>query len=283
MADLGRAALVVSFGLSLYALVAGVAGALSRQRRLADSARYALITAFGSTLIASFVLARALVTHDFRYRYVYQHTSRDLKPIYCLTAFWGGEEGSLLLWLLVLTGYGALAVHAQPEAAPRHRRLGGAGARRPRTFFSFILVAVASPFALQPRVVDGLGLVPSLQNIYMVIHPPMLYLGYVGMSIPFAFAVGRDDLRPDRRALDHRDAPLDAHRLDVPRLRPPARLALGLHRGRLGRLLRLGSGRERRADALDRRHRLPALGDDPGAQGDASDLEHGADRARPSS
>jgi cytochrome c-type biogenesis protein CcmF len=188
VADLGRAALVVSFGLSLYALVAGVAGALSRRRRLADSARYALITAFGSTLIASFVLARALLDHDFSYRYVYQHTSRDLKPIYCLTAFWGGEEGSLLLWLLVLTGYGALAVTLNRKllrdivvwVVPV---LGGLC-----TFFSFILVAVASPFALQPRVVDGLGLVPSLQNIYMVIHPPMLYLGYVGMSIPFAFA-----------------------------------------------------------------------------------------------
>ncbi|HEX4518986.1 MAG TPA: cytochrome c-type biogenesis CcmF C-terminal domain-containing protein [Gaiellaceae bacterium] len=188
MADLGRAALVVSFGLSLYALVAGVTAAISRHRRLADSARYALITAFGSTLVASFVLARALLDHDFRYRYVYQHTSRDLKPIYCLTAFWGGEEGSLLLWLLVLTGYGALAVTLNRKllrdivvwVVPV---LGGLA-----TFFSFILVAVASPFALQPRVVDGLGLVPSLQNIYMVIHPPMLYLGYVGMSIPFAFA-----------------------------------------------------------------------------------------------
>ncbi len=58
------------------------------------------------------------------------------------------------------------------------------------TFFSFMLVAVASPFATQPRVVDGAGLVPSLQNPYMVAHPPMLYLGYVGLSIPFAFAAG---------------------------------------------------------------------------------------------
>ncbi|HEY4346403.1 MAG TPA: heme lyase CcmF/NrfE family subunit [Gaiellaceae bacterium] len=190
MADLGRAALVVSLGLSVYALVAGTMAALSRQRRLATSARYALIACFGSTAIASAVLVRALVTHDFAYRYVAQHTSRDLKWIYSLTAFWGGEEGSLLLWLFVLTGYGALAVSLNRKVlrdvviwvVPVLAGLA--------TFFSFMLVAVASPFSTQTRVVDGAGLVPSLQNIYMVIHPPMLYLGYVGMSVPFAFAAG---------------------------------------------------------------------------------------------
>jgi len=190
MADLGRAALVVSFGLALYALVGGTVAAIRKERRLADSARYALIACFGSTVIASGVLIRALVRHDFTFAYVTQHTSRDLKTIYSLTAFWGGEEGSLLLWLLVLTGYAALAVTL-------NRRLlrdlvtwvvpviGGVA-----TFFSFMLVAVASPFTTQPRVVDGAGLVPSLQNPYMVAHPPMLYLGYVGLTIPFAFAAG---------------------------------------------------------------------------------------------
>ena len=190
MADLGRAALVVSFGLALYALVGGTAAAITRQRRLAESARYALIACFGSTVIASAVLIRALVEHDFTYAYVRQHTSRDLKTIYCITAFWGGEEGSLLLWLLVLTGYGALAVILNRKllrdivvwVVPV---IGGFA-----TFFSFMLVAVASPFVTEPRVVDGAGLVPSLQNIYMVAHPPMLYLGYVGMTIPFAFAAG---------------------------------------------------------------------------------------------
>jgi cytochrome c-type biogenesis protein CcmF len=190
MADLGRAALVVSFMLALYALVAGTAAAISRQRRLADSARYALIACFGTTVIASGVLIRALVTHDFSYAYVQAHTSRDLSKIYSLTAFWGGEEGSLLLWLLVLTGYGAVAVLLNRKllrdivvwVVPV---IGGIA-----TFFSFMLVAVASPFTTVPRTVDGAGLVPSLQNPYMVAHPPMLYLGYVGLSIPFAFAAG---------------------------------------------------------------------------------------------
>jgi cytochrome c-type biogenesis protein CcmF len=187
MADLGRAALVVSLGLALYALAAGTAAALGDRRRLADSARNALLACFGSTLVAAAVLASALVRHDFSFVYVADHTSRTLPTIYALSAFWGGQEGSLLLWLLVLTGYGALAVAL-------HRRLladliawvvpviGGIAA-----FFAFVLVAVSSPFDTQTRTLDGAGLVPSLQNPYMVAHPPMLYLGYVGLTIPFAF------------------------------------------------------------------------------------------------
>ncbi len=188
MADLGRAALVVSLGLTLYAFVAGTIGALQKRRRLADSARNALVAAFGSTVVAAAVLALALVHHDFSFVYVYNHTSRGLSTIYALSAFWGGQEGSLLLWLLVLTGYGALA-------AVLNRRLlrdlivwvvpvvAGIAA-----FFSLVLVAVSSPFQTQVRALDGLGLTPSLQNPYMVAHPPMLYLGYVGLTIPFAFA-----------------------------------------------------------------------------------------------
>src|SRR5579862_9748776 len=190
MADLGRAALVVSLGLALYAFIAGAAAARTNRRRLADSARNALIACFGSTLVASAVLASALVRHDFTFTYVAAHTSRSLSTVYSLTAFWGGQEGSLLLWLLVLTGYGALAV------AINRRLLRdliawvipviGAIA----SFFAFMLVAVSSPFVTQPRALDGNGLVPSLQNPYMVAHPPMLYLGYVGLTVPFAFAAG---------------------------------------------------------------------------------------------
>jgi cytochrome c-type biogenesis protein CcmF len=188
LADLGRAALVVSLGLALYALVAGTMAALGRRRRLADSARNALVACFGSTAVAAVVLAIALVRHDFSFAYVAAHTSRGLSTVYALSAFWGGQEGSLLLWLLVLSGYGALAVLL-------NRRLlrdlivwvvpvvGGIA-----SFFAFILVAVSSPFRTQVPALDGAGLTPSLQNPYMVAHPPMLYLGYVGLTIPFAFA-----------------------------------------------------------------------------------------------
>ena len=190
MADLGRAALVVSFGLALYALVVGGFAAHLNRRRLADSARNALVACFFSTVVASAVLASALLRHDFSFSYVAAHTNRTLPSIYALTAFWGGQEGSLLLWLLVLTGYGALAVALNRRllrdlVAWVVPVLGGIA-----TFFSFMLVAVASPFNVQTAPVDGAGLTPSLQNPYMVAHPPMLYLGYVGLSIPFAFAAG---------------------------------------------------------------------------------------------
>ena len=196
MADLGRAALAVSLGLSVYALVAGIVaaphatGAGSRSRRGTRSSR-----ASASTLVAAAVLATALVRHDFSFVYVAQHTSRTLPTVYALTAFWGGQEGSLLLWLLVLTGYGTLAIAVNRRllrdlVAWVVPVLGGIA-----TFFAFVLVAVASPFDTQTAPVDGAGLTPSLQNPYMAIHPPMLYLGYVGLSIPFAFAIGRPALR----------------------------------------------------------------------------------------
>jgi cytochrome c-type biogenesis protein CcmF len=190
MADLGRAALVVSLGLSVYALVAGTTSAVTNRRRLAASARNALYCCFASTLIAAIVLATALVRHDFSFVYVASHTNRTLPTAYALSAFWGGQEGSLLLWLLVLTGYGALAVALNRKLLRDLTAwvvpvLGGIA-----TFFAFVLVAVASPFDTQTAPLDGAGLTPSLQNPYMVAHPPMLYLGYVGLSIPFAFAAG---------------------------------------------------------------------------------------------
>src|SRR3989442_10950483 len=200
MVDLGRAALVVSLGLAVYALCAGTAAARTNRRRLADSARNALLACFGSTAVAAVVLAAALLRHDFTFAYVAAHTSRDLPAVYTLSAFWGGPEGSPLLWLLLLTGYGALAVAVNRRllrdlVAWVVPVLGGVA-----TFFAFMLVAVSSPFETQPRALDGAGLTPSLQNPYMVAHPPMLYLGYVGLTIPFAFAAGallsgRHDLR----------------------------------------------------------------------------------------
>jgi len=190
MADLGRAALVCTLGLSLYALVVGIVAARDNRRRLANSARNALFCSFGSTVVASAVLATALVRHDFSFVYVAEHTNRSLPTAYSLSAFWGGQEGSLLLWLLVLTGYATLSIAV-------NRRLlrdltawvvpvfGGIA-----TFFSFVLVAVSSPFNTQTAPFDGAGLTHSLRDPYMVAHPPMLYLGYVGLSVPFAFAVG---------------------------------------------------------------------------------------------
>lgn len=190
MPELGRAALLIALGLVLYAAVAGAYAALRRRRRLAASAQNALLAAFAATAVASGILLAALVRHDFSLAYVAAHTSRKLPLAYTMSAFWGGQEGSLLLWLLILTGYAALAVVLGRRSAPDLVPwivpvLGGIG-----VFFAFLLVAVASPFATQVAPRDGAGLTPSLQNPYMLAHPPLLYLGYVGLAIPFAYGIG---------------------------------------------------------------------------------------------
>src|SRR5919199_1711643 len=200
MPELGRAALAVSLGLGVYALVAGALAAHARRRRLAQSAQNALLAAFGSTAVAAGALVAALARHDLSFTYVADHTPRKLPLGYSLAAFWGGQEGSLLLWLLVLTGYAAAAVALNRRVGADLLAwtvpvLGFVG-----TFFALVLVFVASPFETQLAPADGAGLNPSLQNPYMLAHPPMLYLGYVGLTIPFAFAMGALlSGRPDER------------------------------------------------------------------------------------
>ena len=103
MPELGRAALVVCLGLALYAAFAGGWGAHTRRRRLALSAQNALLASFGGAAVASGVLLAALLRSDFSFTYVSAFTSNELPFAYKLSAFWGGQEGSLLLWLLVLS------------------------------------------------------------------------------------------------------------------------------------------------------------------------------------
>jgi cytochrome c-type biogenesis protein CcmF len=187
--ELGRAALVVALGLVLYAASAGGYAAFRGRRRLLESATNALFAALGAVGVAALVLLAALIRHDFSFVYVADHTSRELPLRYAASAFWGGQEGSLLLWLLVLTAMGSAALALNrgltrdvlPWTVPI---LGGIA-----SFFAFMLVVVASPFATAPAPADGAGLNPSLQNPCMMAHPPLLYLGFVGLTVPFAFAM----------------------------------------------------------------------------------------------
>src|ERR671935_1725483 len=190
MPDLGRAALVTAFLLLLYALFAGSFAAWKGRRRLAESAQNALLGSFAATVVATVVLLAALARHDFSFQYVAEHTSRELPLGYTLTAFWGGPEGSLLLWLLVLCAYSATAVLTARRAGQEVIAWVVPTLALVGTFFAVLLVFVASPFETQAAVADGAGLNPSLQNPYMAVHPPMLYLGYVGLTVPFAFAMG---------------------------------------------------------------------------------------------
>jgi len=190
LAELGRGALVIALGLELWAVGAGGYAAWRGRRRLAASAQNALYAALGAIVVAALVLEAAMLRRDFSFTYVAEHTSRKLTDGYAAAAFWSGQEGSLLLWLLILSLFsaGVLALTRRPArtllpwVVPI---LGVVG-----TFFAFLLVFVTSPFDTQPPPADGAGLNPSLQNPYMLAHPPLLYLGYVGLTIPFAFAMG---------------------------------------------------------------------------------------------
>ncbi len=189
MALFGHAVLVLVFGLLVYATVAGSYAAFRGRGRLLESAGNALVASFATTALAAGTLVFAFVRNDFSLSYVASHSSRELPLGYTLAALWSGQEGSLLLWLLVLTGVSSAALllnrrlvgDVLPWTVPI---LAGIGA-----FFAFIPNAIASPFASQPAPLNGVGMNASLQNPYMMIHPPLLYLGYVSLAIPFAFAM----------------------------------------------------------------------------------------------
>jgi cytochrome c-type biogenesis protein CcmF len=187
---LGRAALVVCLSLAVYAATAGAYAAARRRRRLAESAQNALLVAFLATLVAAGVLLAAFLRRDFSFVYVAGHSNRTLPLPYTISAFWSGQEGSLLLWLVLLCAYAAGAVWLNRRRTRELLLWVVPVLAAVEAFFAFLLVAVSSPFALQPAPLDGSGLNASLQNPYMLAHPVFLYLGYVGLTVPFAFAVG---------------------------------------------------------------------------------------------
>jgi cytochrome c-type biogenesis protein CcmF len=190
MALVGRDTLLITLALLVYAAGAGAFAAARGRARLGLSARNALVASFGTTSVAAGVLVAAFVRRDFSFVDVADHSSRQLPLVYRVAGFWSGQAGSLLLWLLVLTGMSAAAVllnrrlvaDVLPWTVPTLAAVAG--------FFAFVPVAVESPFATQPAPANGAGMNVSLQNPYMLAHPPLLYLGYVGLTIPFAFAIG---------------------------------------------------------------------------------------------
>jgi len=158
---------------------------------LAHSARRAVFAMCGALLVAVFALEWALLQHDFNVEYVAAYTSRNLPIFYTWSALYAGQKGSLLFWATVLAAFGSLALVLTPR---RHRELlptvAGVVALVASFFVSVMLFGHANPFQRLPYTpLDGGGLNPQLQNPGMVFHPPMLYLGYISITIPFAFAI----------------------------------------------------------------------------------------------
>ena len=161
--------------------------------RGADASLRALQVVLASSVVASGLVLLALVARDFTLAYVEGRISRDLPLGFRLTAFWSGQAGSLLLWLTVLSAAGALMVRslrrAQVPAALLANAVGIVLATC--SFFAMLVAFVARPFEVVDQLQrDGAGMSPALQNYWMAIHPPTLYLGYVGVAIPFAIVFG---------------------------------------------------------------------------------------------
>ena len=190
MTLLGGSALWIAFLLGVWGAIAGFAGGRTGRPDLQRSARHAVFAMCAALLTAVFSLEWALFHHDFNIEYVAAYTSRNLPTFYTWSALYAGQKGSLLFWATVLTLFGSLA---QLLTAGRHRvylPYVAAVTAVVAAFFVCVMLFAANPFERLPYTpVDGRGLNPQLQNPGMVFHPPMLYLGYISITIPFAFAM----------------------------------------------------------------------------------------------
>ncbi len=188
MSELGSIAILLSFFITLYSLAVSAVAARTGNHALALSGGNGLLSVAFLLIVAVCCLVYELVTLDFSLRYVALNTSTDLPIIYRITALWAGQAGSLLLWSFILSLYVAFVVlrTRRNSTAPYVNAVLCAVS----LFFLFLIAYVEDPFGKLGTVVgEGRGLNPILQNVYMAIHPVTLYVGYVGITIPFAFGI----------------------------------------------------------------------------------------------
>jgi cytochrome c-type biogenesis protein CcmF len=195
MENLGSLAILLAFCAAIYAAVASVVGKIKNKPFLVVSGERAVYSIWVLITLASGILVYAIMTGDFRYAYVAEHSNKTMPLLYKFTAWWGGQEGSLLLWSWLLSTYAAVVAFTNRR---RHRDFMPyviAVLATVQTFFLILNNFIANAFQMLAQdklivaVPDGNGLSPLLQYPAMAIHPPMLYLGYVGFTVPFAFAI----------------------------------------------------------------------------------------------
>ena len=190
MTLLGEFCLWLALLLSAWAVVLGFSGRWQDRPDLTTSVRGAVYATAGALAVAALALWKGLATHDFNIEYVAAYTSRNLPDGYIISALWAGQKGSLLFWAVVLSLFAALAQLLTPRRFGHLMPYVGAVTSAVVAFFVCTMLFAANPFermAFTPA--DGRGLNPQLQNPGMMIHPPMLYLGYISITIPFAFAI----------------------------------------------------------------------------------------------
>jgi cytochrome c-type biogenesis protein CcmF len=190
MPHIGSFTLLIALALSAYAFIAGIIALVRHDDRLGETARRAGIAVFVAVTAASLALVLAAFRNDFSVAYIMHHSNRDLPVPYKFAALWSGQEGSLLFWSWLLATYG-LVLRLRHKVDTQLIAYASVILSSVQVFFLLLVNFAAHPFAVVTGTIpaDGNGLNPLLQYPEMVIHPPMLYLGYVGMTVPFAFAL----------------------------------------------------------------------------------------------
>src|SRR5450432_1874285 len=194
MSQVGSFALLLALALSGYSFLAGILSLALKgpgSERLGETARRAGIATFAAVLLAAIVLVTAAFENDFSIAYIFHHSNRDLPAPYKFAVLWSVQEGSLLFWSLLLSTYG-LVLRLRHKTDMRLFAHASVIIAAVQIFFLLLMNFAANPFGIMQGALpaDGAGLNPLLQYPEMVIHPPMLYLGYVGFTVPFAFALG---------------------------------------------------------------------------------------------
>jgi cytochrome c-type biogenesis protein CcmF len=196
MENIGALAILLAFCFAIYALVGSVAGKLAGRPFLIHSAQRAVYTVWGLITIGSGILIYSIIQGDYRLAYVWETSNKTMPIQYKFAAWWGGQAGSLLFWSWLLATYSAVVTFQNRRKFREMMPWVIAVLMSTQVFFLVLNAFVASPFRVFSSgkgvidLGDGQGLNPLLQYWTMVIHPPMLYLGYVGFVVPFAFAMG---------------------------------------------------------------------------------------------
>src|SRR5215831_2499783 len=200
MGQVGQFALALAFIVTIYSIASSLLGIRLRNDKLIASGRNAAVCVFVLISTAIGTLAYLFLSSDYSYAYVAEHSNRDLPNYFKISSIWGGQEGSLLFWGWLLTIYTALVVIQNRKRHMSMMPYVTSVLMGTSLFFTSMHLFVANPFQMNAAKIgtqvvglftpaDGQGLNPLLQDPYMVIHPPMLYLGFVGMVVPFAFAI----------------------------------------------------------------------------------------------
>ncbi len=190
-ADYGFFLLLLCFILSIYGSIAAVVAAFGRHRRLWRSSRITLSITCGLALIASCILWHALFTHDYAIAYVFKNSSNDLPYFYRFTAFWCALEGSHLFWTLLLTIFSTVSLWSYHRDNEHIMPFVSASLQIVLAWMYYLAITYSDPFEKMGQAfTNGQGMNALLQNFYMTIHPPMLFVGYTALAIPAAYGIG---------------------------------------------------------------------------------------------